>query len=57
MQPLGALLLVKLPTGKLIAGAVFLWGVCMCGMAASKNFQQLLATRFLLGMFESLIGK
>ncbi|KAL3420943.1 allantoate permease [Phlyctema vagabunda] len=31
MQPLGALLLVKLPTGKLISTAIFLWGVTMCG--------------------------
>lgn len=56
MQPLGALLLVKLPTGKLISAAIFMWGVCMCGMAACKNFKQLLAARFLLGTFESLIG-
>ncbi len=56
MQPLGALLLVKLPTGKLISTAIFLWGVTMCGMAACTNFKSLLATRFLLGSFESLIG-
>ncbi|CAG8972961.1 hypothetical protein HYALB_00008321 [Hymenoscyphus albidus] len=56
MQPLGAILLVKLPTGKLISTAIFFWGVTMCGMAGCKNFQQLLATRFLLGAFESLIG-
>lgn len=56
MQPLGALLLVKLPTGKLISTAIFLWGVTMCGMAACNSFKTLLATRFLLGSFESLIG-
>ncbi|CAG8956886.1 hypothetical protein HYFRA_00012341 [Hymenoscyphus fraxineus] len=56
MQPLGAILLVKLPTGKLISTAIFFWGVTMCGMAGCKNFKQLLATRFLLGSFESLIG-
>lgn len=57
MQPLGAYFLVKLPTGKLISTAIFFWGVTMCGMAGCKNFKQLLATRFLLGSFESLIGK
>jgi hypothetical protein len=56
MQPLGALLLVKLPTGKVISIAICLWGVTMCGMAGCRNFKQLLATRFLLGSFESLIG-
>lgn len=56
MQPLGALLLVKLPTGKLISTAIFLWGVTMCGMSACNSFRTLLATRFLLGSFESLIG-
>lgn len=56
MQPLGALLLVKLPTGKLISTAIFFWGVTMCGMAACHNFKQLLAARFILGSFESLIG-
>lgn len=57
MQPLGAYFLVKLPTGKLISTAIFFWGVTMCGMAGCRNFKQLLATRFLLGSFESLIGK
>ncbi|KAG9230763.1 major facilitator superfamily domain-containing protein [Amylocarpus encephaloides] len=56
MQPLGALLLVKLPTGKVISIAIFLWGVTMCGMAGCRNFKELMATRFLLGSFESLIG-
>jgi MFS family permease len=56
MQPLGALLLVKLPTGKLISTAIFFWGVTMCGMAACQNFKQLIAARFILGSFESLIG-
>lgn len=57
MQPLGAVLLVKLPTGKVISVAIFFWGVTMCGMAGCTNFRELLATRFLLGSFESLIGK
>jgi hypothetical protein len=57
MQPLGALVLVKLPLGKVIAVAIFFWGVSLMGMTGSKNFGSLLATRFLLGSFESLIGK
>jgi hypothetical protein len=28
----------------------------MCGMAACQNFKQLIAARFILGSFESLIG-
>jgi MFS family permease len=57
MQPLGALLLVKLPTGKLISAAIFMWGVTMCCMASAKDFKSLLGLRFMLGSFESLIGK
>jgi len=56
MQPLGAVLLVKLPTGKLISSAIFMWGVTMCCMASAKNFKSLLGLRFMLGSFESLIG-
>lgn len=55
MQPIGAIILVKLPLGKVISIAIFCWGVCLCGMAGSKNFASLAATRFLLGTFESLI--
>ncbi|KAH8600059.1 allantoate permease-like protein [Bisporella sp. PMI_857] len=56
MQPLGAVLLVKLPTGKLISCAIFMWGVTMCCMAAATDFKSLLGLRFMLGSFESLIG-
>lgn len=55
-QPLGAVLLVKLPTGKVIAGAIFFWGVCLFAMVGCKNFGSLLATRVCLGFFESIIG-
>lgn len=57
MQPLGALVLVKLPLGKVISVAVFFWGISLMGMSGAKNFGSLLATRFLLGSFEALIGK
>jgi hypothetical protein len=56
MQPLAALVLVKLPTGKVIASAIFLWGSALAIMAACTNFPSLLALRFMLGAFESMIG-
>ncbi len=55
-QPLGALLLVKFPTGKVIAGAILGWGTCAAVMAACNNFSSLLALRFLLGSFEAMIA-
>ncbi|KAL4867658.1 hypothetical protein BDV12DRAFT_209778 [Aspergillus spectabilis] len=56
MQPLAALVLVKLPTGKVIAAAIFLWGSSLAIMAACTNFPSLLALRFMLGAFESMIA-
>ncbi|KAL2849846.1 major facilitator superfamily domain-containing protein [Aspergillus pseudoustus] len=56
MQPLAALLLVKLPTGKVIGTAIFLWGSSLAIMAACTNFQSLLGLRFCLGAFESMIA-
>jgi hypothetical protein len=56
MQPVAALLLVKLPTGKLIGSAVFLWGSSLAIMAACKDFPSLLGLRFTLGAFEAMIG-
>lgn len=57
MQPLGAVFLVKFPLGKLISIAIFCWAISLGGMAGSRSFGALLATRFVLGSFESLIGK
>lgn len=57
MQPLAAFLLVKLPTGKILAAAIFLWGTSLTLMAACRDFPSLLGLRFCLGTFESLIGK
>jgi MFS family permease len=57
MQPLVAFFLVKFPTGKFTGVMVFIWGVVLCGMAGAKNFAGLMATRFLLGAFESAVGK
>lgn len=53
-QPLGAWLLVKVPIRTLLPIIVFCWGVSLCGMAASNNYGSLVATRFLLGLFEAL---
>lgn len=57
MQPLAAFLLVKVPTGKVIGSAVFLWGSSLAIMAACTNFPSLLGLRFALGSFESMIGQ
>ncbi|GMF80466.1 unnamed protein product [Aspergillus oryzae] len=56
MQPVAALLLVKLPTGKLIGTAIFLWGSSLAIMAACTDFPSLLGLRFTLGAFEAMIG-
>ncbi|KAF2202031.1 MFS transporter [Delitschia confertaspora ATCC 74209] len=56
MQPLVAFLLVKLPTGKLIGGAIFCWGCSLAIMSACRNFGSLLGMRFLLGAFEAAIA-
>lgn len=57
MQPVVAVSLVKFPIGKFTAVMVFCWGATLCGMAAAKNFGGLMATRFLLGAFESSVGE
>lgn len=56
MQPLAAFILVKLPTGKVIAGAILLWGSSLAIMAACTSFASLLGLRFLLGSFEAMIA-
>ncbi|CBX97605.1 hypothetical protein IAQ61_001184 [Plenodomus lingam] len=56
MQPLAAFILVKLPTGKVIAAAIFLWGSSLAIMAACTDFPSLLGLRFVLGSFEAMIA-
>lgn len=56
MQPLAAFLLVKLPTGKIIAVAIFFWGTSLTLMSACTNFPSLLGLRFCLGTFEAMIA-
>lgn len=55
-QPLVAFLLVKYPTGKLLAGAIFFWGSSLTIMSACTNFPSLLGLRFCLGTFEAFIA-
>lgn len=55
-QPLAAMILVKYPLGKVIAIAIFMWGVTLCVMSRCTTFPTLLFTRFVLGAFESIIG-
>ncbi|KAI1870949.1 hypothetical protein JX265_005989 [Neoarthrinium moseri] len=55
-QPLAAFLLVKFPYGKVIGIAVLGWGSCAALTAACTNFRSLMALRFLLGTFESMIA-
>ncbi|ETN41528.1 uncharacterized protein HMPREF1541_03464 [Cyphellophora europaea CBS 101466] len=52
-QPLVAWCLVKLPLGKFLATTVLLWGAILSIMPAAHNFGGLMATRFLLGLFEA----
>ncbi|KAK3936236.1 thiamine pathway transporter THI73 [Diplogelasinospora grovesii] len=56
MQPLAAFILVKLPTGKVIATAILLWGASLAIMASCTDFSSLLGLRFLLGSFEAMIA-
>ncbi|KAI1366813.1 major facilitator superfamily domain-containing protein [Xylaria arbuscula] len=55
-QPLAAFLLVRLPTGKVIGTAITLWGITQALLAACTSFRSLIALRFFLGAFESLIA-
>ncbi|KAF4816280.1 putative transporter [Colletotrichum siamense] len=52
-QPFSSWLIVKVPHRILMPSLVFGWGVAQCCMAACHNYQGLLATRFLLGLFEA----
>ncbi|KZL72884.1 allantoate permease (major facilitator superfamily transporter) [Colletotrichum tofieldiae] len=55
-QPAAAFILVKLPNGKVIAAAIFLWGSSLAIMTSCTNFSSLLGLRFLLGTFEAMIA-
>ncbi|KAL3477187.1 major facilitator superfamily domain-containing protein [Aspergillus californicus] len=52
-QPFSSFLIVKVPHRILMPVLVFGWGVAQTCMAACHSFQGLMATRFLLGLFEA----
>lgn len=56
-QPLAAVVLVKLPTGRVLFAIILLWGSTLAAMTAGTNFRSLLGLRFALGFFEALIGE
>ncbi|PSS32120.1 hypothetical protein PHLCEN_2v2116 [Hermanssonia centrifuga] len=55
-QPVSSYLLVRLPVAKYLFVNVFMWGVVVSCTAAGRNFSSLLATRFLLGIFEATVA-
>lgn len=52
-QPFSAILIIKVPPRILAPILVFCWGASLTGMAGARNYHALLATRFLLGLFEA----
>ncbi|OAA78450.1 Major facilitator superfamily domain, general substrate transporter [Akanthomyces lecanii RCEF 1005] len=52
-QPFSSFLIVKVPHRILMPALCLGWGIAQACMAASKNFGDLLATRFFLGLFEA----
>lgn len=51
-----SLAFVKLPLGKFLAGCILIWAVILGCHGAATNFSNLMALRFLLGVFESSIS-
>ncbi|KAJ5559192.1 hypothetical protein N7535_008944 [Penicillium sp. DV-2018c] len=49
-------LVVRLPLGKYLSGAVFIWGGCLMVHAACANWGGLMAARFFLGVGEASIA-
>lgn len=49
-------LMQRLPTAKYLGAMVFLWGVIVAVTSACKNYGALVATRVLLGVFESAVA-
>ncbi len=48
-------LLQRLPLAKYSSFCIMMWGLVLCCMAATKNFQGALAVRFFLGVFEAAV--
>lgn len=51
-----ALLTQRLPTGKVCAGAIFIWSVVILCYPACTNYGQLMVNWFFLGYIESFIA-
>ncbi|KAI8148217.1 major facilitator superfamily domain-containing protein [Fennellomyces sp. T-0311] len=51
-QPINNILLQKFPVGRLCGFCILLWGSAMLATGYCNTFPQLLAVRFLLGLFE-----
>lgn len=52
-QPFSAYLIVKVPARILMPTCILFWGASTVGLAFSRNYGSLLATRFLLGLWEA----
>lgn len=52
-MPFSSYFIVRVPPRIFMPAIVFCWGASLCGMAAAKNYPSLVATRFLLGLFEA----
>ncbi|KZO94328.1 MFS general substrate transporter [Calocera viscosa TUFC12733] len=53
LQPFSTYLIVTIPPRTLMPAIVFCWGAALTGMAGAHNYGGLVATRFLLGLFEA----
>ncbi|KAI8148208.1 major facilitator superfamily domain-containing protein [Fennellomyces sp. T-0311] len=51
-QPINNIMLQKVPIGRYAGACIFIWGFIMLATAYCHTFSQLLAMRFLLGLFE-----
>ncbi|KAJ1737167.1 hypothetical protein LPJ72_000743 [Coemansia sp. Benny D160-2] len=49
-------ILKKVTPAVLVGVTMILWGVCSTSMAAAKNYSQLVASRFFMGIFEAGVG-
>ncbi|KAJ1899613.1 hypothetical protein LPJ81_004107 [Coemansia sp. IMI 209127] len=49
-------ILKKVTPSVLVGVTMILWGVCSTSMAAAKNYSDLVATRFFMGIFEAGVG-
>ncbi len=45
----------RVPAAKWLAGNCCVWGIILMAMAGVKNFTGLMVSRFILGIFESVI--